>query len=240
MVGPIVVINPNSTRAVTQDIDRALEPLRLGGAPAIQCLTLADGPPAIESQADADAVIEPLCSTIRERRDHASAFVIACFSDPGIVAARAITRRPVFGIAESGILTALARGKRFGIVAILADSVSRHQRYIRSMRVEERFAGDLPIDMGVLDLRDEGRTFARMTEVGTRLRDEHGADVLILGCAGMARYRASLQEKLGVPVIDPTQSAVSMALGAVLTDQIVDPALRTGLRRRESTGGRPA
>ena len=54
-----------------------------------------------------------------------------------------------------------------------------------------------------------------MQEVGARLRDRHGADVLVLGCAGMADCRAPLQAALEMPVIDPTQAAVAMALGAV-------------------------
>ena len=55
-----------------------------------------------------------------------------------------------------------------------------------------------------------------MIEVGGRLRDEHGADVLVLGCAGMAQYRGALADALGLPVVDPTQAAVTMAIGAVL------------------------
>jgi allantoin racemase len=47
------------------------------------------------------------------------------------------------------------------------------------------------------------------------LTETHGADVLVMGCAGMARYRAALEETLGVPVIDPTQAAVGMAISWV-------------------------
>ena len=55
-----------------------------------------------------------------------------------------------------------------------------------------------------------------MTSVGKKLRDDDGADVLIMGCAGMARYRARLEAAVGLPVIDPTQAAVTIAIGAVL------------------------
>ncbi len=67
----------------------------------------------------------------------------------------------------------------------------------------------------MLELAEEKLAFQRMTEVGARLRDELRAEVLVLGCAGMARYRARLEETLGVPVIDPTQAAVAMAIAAV-------------------------
>jgi allantoin racemase len=211
----IIVINPNSTVAVTAAMDEGLAPLRIAGGPAIECLTLAEGPPGIESQSDADGVIAPLCRTIRSRDDDAAAFVVACFSDPGLHSARDITRKPVLGIAECGILAALTLGQRFGIIAILARSVPRHLRYVGAMGLSGRLAGDLPIGLGVTELAKEEVTLKRMIETGARLRDDKGADVLVMGCAGMARYRARLQSALGIPVVEPTQAAVAMAIGRV-------------------------
>ena len=215
-MGPIVVINPNSTVAVTEAIDLMLDPLRVGGSPPIECLTLAEGPPGIESQAHVDDVSGPLVGLVRERSLDASAFVIACFSDPGLHAAREATSRPVLGIAECGLLTALTRGERFGILAILPGSVPRHLRYIRTLGLESRLAGDLPIGLRVTEMADGEETFERLRATGTRLRDQHAADVLVLGCAGMALHRAPLEEALHIPVVDPTYAAVTMALGAVL------------------------
>jgi Asp/Glu/hydantoin racemase len=215
MSEPIVVINPNSTEAVTAAIDRALEPLRLEGGPEIVCQTLAEGPPGIESQSDADAVIAPLNRSIAAQGNRAAAFVIACFSDPGLHSAREATAKPVLGIAECGILTALTLGHRFGVISILQKSIPRHLRYVAAMGVGGRLAGDLPIGLGVTELADADATLARMKEVGSALRDRHGADVLVMGCAGMARYREALQRAVGVPVVEPTQAAVTMALGRV-------------------------
>jgi len=214
-VGPIVVINPNSTEAVTAAIDGAIEKLRMAGGPELVCQTLAEGPPGIESQSDADSVIAPLCRSIAGQGNHASAFVIACFSDPGLHAAREATARPVLGIAECGILTALTLGQRFGVISILKKSIPRHLRYYGAMGVGGRLAADLPIGLGVTELGDAGTTLDRMTAVGAELRDGHGADVLVLGCAGMARYRDPLEQALGIPVVEPTQAAVTMAIGRV-------------------------
>jgi len=211
----VIVINPNSTVAVTAAMDEGLAPLRMPGGPAIECVTLAEGPPGIESQSDADSVIAPLCRTIRARDNDAAAFVVACFSDPGLHSARDATRKPVLGIAECGILAALTLGQRFGVIAILAESVPRHLRYIGAMGLTGRLAGDLPIGLGVTELAQEGVTLKRLIETGARLRDDMGADVLVLGCAGMARYRGRLQSALGIPVVEPTQAAVTMAIGRV-------------------------
>ena len=213
----IIVINPNSNENVTSSMDTALEPLRLANGPIIKSVTNLDGPPGIESQQDADSAALQVINIIK-RNNSADAFVIACFSDPGIYAAREVTNKPVFGIAESGILTALSLGSSFGILAILDTSVPRHVRYIRSLGLEKRFAGDLAIGLGVAELSDEKKTFHRLLEVGRKLRDNHESSVLILGCAGMARYRHDLQESLGIPVVDPSQAAVSMAVSAVLVN----------------------
>jgi allantoin racemase len=211
----ILVINPNSTASVTGAIDDAMAPLRIPGGPEIACLTLDEGPPGVESQTDADSVILPLCRVIREQEVDAAAFVIACFSDPGLFSAREATQKPVLGIAECGILTALTLGHRFGVISILARSVPRHLRYIAAMGVNQRLAGDLPIGLRVTELADERATLTRMIDVGRRLRDQHGADVLVMGCAGMARHRADLEEAVQIPVVEPTQAAVTMAIGRV-------------------------
>ena len=211
----ILVINPNSTDAVTRAIDDAMAPLRITGGPGIDCMTLREGPPGVESQTDADAVIAPLCRAIRGAEAEMAAFVIACFSDPGLFSAREVTAKPVLGIAECGILTALTLGHRFGVISILARSVPRHLRYIAAMGVGQRLAGDLPIGLGVAELADGRTTLARMIDVGRRLRDQNGADVLVMGCAGMARYRRDLEQAVQIPVVEPSQAAVAMAIGRI-------------------------
>jgi Asp/Glu/hydantoin racemase len=83
------------------------------------------------------------------------------------------------------------------------------------MGLGERLAGDLPVGLGVTELADARTALTRMIEVGRRLRDGHGADVLVMGCAGMARYRSDLEEAVRIPVVEPTQAAVSMAIGRI-------------------------
>ena len=211
----ITVLNPNSSQSVTDGLSEALEALRFAGGPVIRCATLAEGPPGIESDEHVAAVAEPVCNYLRAHENNTGAFVIACFSDPGLRRAREECARPVFGMAESGLLTALAHGRRFGVISILDSSLARHLNYIRALGIESRMAGDLPLGLGVLELQDSAVALERMCAVGARLRDEQEADVLVMGCAGMAALRKPLQESLGIPVIEPVQAAVSMAMGAI-------------------------
>jgi Asp/Glu/hydantoin racemase len=211
----ILVINPNSTEAVTRGIDEAVEPLRMAGGPAIDCVTLKEGPPGIETQQHVDGVVPHLLSLVSRKEQDYAAFVIACYSDPGLHSVREVTRKPVLGISECGILAALTLGHRFGVIAILQKSIPRHLRYVGAMGVSERMAGELPVDLPVVELSNEQKTFGRMVEVGKALRERHGADVVVMGCAGMARYRKPLQDAIGIPVVEPTQAAVGMAIARV-------------------------
>jgi Asp/Glu/hydantoin racemase len=212
--GRILVVNPNSNEAVTQGLAEALAPVRFADGPHIDCMTLRDGPYGIETQEHVESVTLPLRRLVEGRND-VDAFVIGCYSDPGLHVCREATTRPVFGINECGVLTALASGERFGVIAIAQRSIRRHIRYMRQMGLLDRLAGERPLDMSVAETASGTGTLERMIAVGQQLRDQDGADVIVMGCAGMARHRAPLQAALGVPVIDPTQAAVAMAIGAV-------------------------
>ena len=210
----ILVINPNSTEAVTRGIDEACAPLCMAGGPAIEAVTLKEGPPGIETQQHVDGVVAPLLNLVRKSEHDFAAFVIACYSDPGLHALSEATRKPVLGISECGILTALTLGQKFGVIAILQKSIPRHLRYMGALGVMDRLAGELPVDLPVVELSNEDKTLGRMVAVGKELKGR-GADVIVMGCAGMARYRKPLQDAVGIPVVEPTQAAVAMAIGRV-------------------------
>ena len=119
----IIVINPNSNEHVTSSMNTALEPLRLTNGPIIRSVTNVDGPSGIESQQDADTAALQVVDIIK-RNNSADAFVIACFSDPGIFAAREVTSKPVFGIAETVVQRLIyteQRNKRLILRELLAN-----------------------------------------------------------------------------------------------------------------------
>jgi Asp/Glu/hydantoin racemase len=209
----IYVINPNSTEAITKGINRVLEPLRIPGGLAIECLTLKGAPAGIHSQEDVESVTLPLLSLAKSVQADAAAIVVACFSDPGLHVLKESLDCTVLGIGECGVLTALTVGQTFGVIAILRSSIPRHLRAYGAMGVTGRFAGEIAIDTPVTQLVEHDMVLARMTDAGRRLRDDCGAQVLVMGCAGMPMYREPLQEVLKMPVVEPCQAAVAMATG---------------------------
>ncbi len=209
----LIVINPNSSKRITSGIDEAIQPLRSFGYP-IRCHTLTEGPPAIENQKQADLTITAMLELAAAQED-AAGYVIACFGDPGLHALRDQTTLPVIGIQEASTMTALTLGQRFGVISILQPSIPRHLRAFGAMGVLDRLAGDRALGLSVADLLDEQKSLNAMISTGKLLRDLDGADVLIMGCAGMAHYRAQLQDTTGLPVVEPTQAAVGLALSHI-------------------------
>ena len=212
----ILVINPNSNWAVTEGLAKEVQSFNFSDGPEIVCVGVTQGPFGIESQADVEFVKLPLLNMVSERQD-IDAFVIACYSDPGLQVCREATERPVFGIQECGVLAAMAQGDRFGVIALQERSIRRHLLYLRQMGVMGRFAKERAANLSVEECASGTKTFDKLCTVARQLRDEDQADTVILGCAGMASHRSSLESKIGIPVIDPVQAAVSMAIHTVIS-----------------------
>lgn len=214
-MGPILVINPNSSCGVTEGIRAALAPYAIPGGPAFDCVDLAGAPATIATNEDVARAGLGVLELARARPD-AAAVITACFSDPGLELLRAEGRRPAFGIQEAGILTALARADRFGIIALSPKSIPRHAVKMRAMGVLGRLAGEIGLSgVSALDAGTSEAVYAETLAAGRELV-KMGAGAVVLGCAGFAPRRRQLEAELGVAVIDPVQAAAVMALGAVI------------------------
>jgi len=211
----LYVINPNSSKTVTAGIDAAVAALRRPDGPHITCVTLDEGPPAIRTQLDVDNAALSVSRFAQAHLDTAAGFITACFSDPGLHLLREFEGVPAFGISESAALAAMTLGQRFGVVAMSEAVIGRHWRVWGAMGITQRVAGEEAIDRSMAELSDENATLEAMVAAGDRLRRNRGADVLVMACAGMAPFREKLSRAVGLPVVEPTQAAVSMALGRI-------------------------
>ncbi|HEY4251516.1 MAG TPA: aspartate/glutamate racemase family protein [Roseomonas sp.] len=209
----ILIINPNCSTSCTAGIAASVARFAGPGIPRLDVVSLASGPPAIVTWRDWYAVAEPLCQLIE--REDAAAYVIACVSDPGMEGARSITDKPVFGCLRSAIAAAMARAERFGIIGFTDKSRPRHRRAMQAMGVEARHTGTVSLNLDMEVLTDPVAPRARICDAARELA-EGGAEVVILGCTGMARHRAAAEDAAGVPVIEPCQAAASQAILAVL------------------------
>ncbi len=205
----ILVINPNSNESVTEGLRSSLE---VGaGDVVVDCCTLHEGPFGIESDLEVETVGPLVVSKIESAYTY-DAFVIACYSDPGLAACRETITKPVFGMQQSALETAVAVGGRFGVLALSDTSIARHLVYIESLGFTDELAGEVSLDISVDEAANDPGTVDRVIAQGRRLIDEYGANALILGCAGMAAIKRLAEAELPVPVIEPAQAALDLAI----------------------------
>jgi allantoin racemase len=204
----ILVINPNSSVPITEKMQLAVADFSRLGAEVV-VIRDPQGPDGIKCQADIDFAASRMVGLIRQHE--ADAYVVGCFSDPGLAQAREEIERPILGIGESSFSLASSLAPRFGILAVVAASVPRHMRYIRQLGYSERLAGDRPIGVTVTSLYDND-ILDPVLEAATLLRDVDGAQSLVLGCSGLGFIRQKIEDAIGLPVIDPTQAAVAAAI----------------------------
>lgn len=210
MNGKVVMINPNSTEYITRQLAKAASE-SVDSDLEVKVLTNREGPAAIESDQD---VIDSVSSMLETLRSHpADAYVVGCFSDPGLAAARQEFSSPVFGIAESSIWAALQISPSVGIIAGLDKAIPRHQIYWEKLGATENIVGEIACGRGVLDLESE-EAYQDVLAAGTRLREAQ-AEVLVLGCAGMTKMADRLAGDLGIPVVEPCRAALQRAASAL-------------------------
>ena len=207
----VLVINPNSSAACGAAIAASVAPFRTPTI-AIDVVSVPAGPPAILTWRDWHAAVESMCRLVE--RETADAYLIACASDPGLEAVRAITPSPVLGVFRCAVAAALTRAERFGVVAIVQESRGRHLAALRSMGLESRLAGSVALDVSMEALLDPAAARGLLIDAAMDLA-EAGAGAVVLGCTGMAGHRAAVEAAAGIPVIEPGQAGAAMALLAV-------------------------
>jgi allantoin racemase len=212
----ILVINPNSTASMTAQIAESARRCAFPGT-RIEAVTTRGTPASIEGHADEAMAVPVMLDLIRGGEDQgADAYVIACFDDPGLAAAREIARGPVIGICQAGVHVAMTIASRFSIVTTLPRSVPIIEDLVAGYGAASRCRSVRSVNMPVLALEQDPETCERRLLHEIRAaRDQDGAEAVLLGCAGMSELCARLQEQTGIPVIDGVSAAVKLAEGLV-------------------------
>jgi len=217
----IKVINPNTTSSMTGKIGACARAVAAPGT-RIEAVNPTMGPASIESHYDEALAVPGLLEQIAlGETDGMDGYVVACFGDPGLDAARELARGPVIGIAEAAMHTASLLGRGFSVVTTLGRTTGRAwelaHRYGMSGSCRNVRACEIP----VLDLELPGSSAREsITQECKRAVEDDGADVIVLGCAGMADLCRHIGERVGVPVVDGVAAATKtveslVALGLV-------------------------
>jgi allantoin racemase len=208
----ILVINPNTTSAMTEKIDRAA---RAAAATDTEIIAVnpQDGPVSIEGYYDEAFSVPGLLAEIAKGEAlGVSAHIIACFDDTGLEAARSLASAPVIGIGEAAFHLASMLGHRFVVVTTLSRSIAAIETNLLKYGLASRCAKVRACEVPVLALDDPAsNASAQISAEIERAKREDNAEVIVLGCAGMADLAARLSEQHGLPVVDGVTSAVKLA-----------------------------
>jgi allantoin racemase len=203
------LVNPNTTASMTEKIGAAA---RAAASPGVEIVATnpAYGPESIEGYYDEAFSIPGLIEEIRNSQ--ADAFVIACFDDTGLDAARCATDAPVVGIGEAGFHMASLIAERFSVVTTLARSIAPISHNLARYGLASRCARVRASDVAVLALEDPASNACATirAEIEAALREDR-AEAIVLGCAGMTDLAVALSEAVGVPVLDGVACAVGLA-----------------------------
>jgi allantoin racemase len=207
----IEVINPNSTASMTRKIGRAAEAVAAPGTEII-ATNPEKGPVSIEGHYDEAVCVIGLLEEIRRgEAAGVDGYVIACFGDPGLLAAREIARGPVLGIAEAAMHAASFIATGFSVVTTLERTRIITEHLVEAYGMQRSCRKVRATDLAVLDLQDEGSDARRIiTEECRRALEEDDSGALVLGCAGMADLAEALSRELGAPVIEGVGAAVKL------------------------------
>ena len=214
----ILVVNPNTTAAMTETIGRAA---RAAAAPGTEIIAVnpPDGPVSIEGYYDEAFSVPGLLAEIAKGESSSvSAHVIACFDDTGLEAARSLASAPVIGIGEAAFHLASLLGHRFSVITTLSRSIAAIETNLLKYGLASRCARVRACEVPVLSLDDPASNASALISAEIELaKKEDGAEVVVLGCAGMAELAARLSQQHGLPVVDGVASAIKLAeaLGAL-------------------------
>ncbi|MEA5463732.1 aspartate/glutamate racemase family protein [Leptothoe sp. PORK10 BA2] len=206
----IKIINGNTCGPMTVNINASAQGAKF---PQTEIVTVQPqtGPESIESFYDEYLAIPGILEQIILDTE-SDAFILACWGDPGIEAAREITARPVVGIAEASLYVANMLAAKWSVVTTLHRVRDMVEKTVHKTGLTARCASVRTTTLSVLDTeQDRAATLDVLTEASLLAIHTDGAEAICLGCAGMSGLEQQLEDRLGVPVIDAIAAAVKMA-----------------------------
>jgi len=208
----LLVVNPNTSASMTEAIGQAARKAA-GGMSEVVARNPAHGPASIEGYFDeAFAVPGLLEEILHGEAEGFEAYIIACFDDTGLEAARCAAAGPVIGIGEAAFHMASLISHRFSVVTTLSRSIAPIEANLMKYGLERRCARVRACEVPVLALEDPASgARAKLSAEIARARDEDGCEAIVLGCAGMADLALSLSQEHGLPVVDGVACAVQLA-----------------------------
>jgi allantoin racemase len=229
----ILLINPNTTAAVTEKVLSAARAVVSPGTELVGVTGRFGAAYVASRSAYAIAGHAALDAWAQASEQHDfDAVLLACFGDPGLEALRELCAVPVVGMADASIRLAAAEGQRFGIVTGGERWGPMLREFVAVRGLTDRLASVQTVAPTGGDIaRDPEGSLELLAQACRKAADE-GAATVILGGAGLAGLAARIRDRVPVPLIDSTEASVRIAEAAANTAAGIDtppPVPSTGL-----------
>lgn len=210
----ITVINPNTSDALTATITAAAAAVAPTGVEVVG-VHPGVGVASVESHAEEAIAAVGVLQQVRAHDADTDAFVIACFGDTGVPAARELATVPVVGMTEAALTTACLLAHRFVVITLPIRTIAQSDRVVHELGLEHRCVVRA-VEVPVADLTGGSTHLLALFAATARAAiADDGAEAVVLGCAGLADLVAPLQQQLGVPVVEGVAAAVGIAAGLI-------------------------
>jgi allantoin racemase len=210
----LLLVNPNTTASMTAAIGETAASVARPDT-FIEAINPPDGPASIENDDDERRSVPGLLGQIaagagRPPGARPDAYVVACFGDPGLQAARQMVTQPVLGIAQSAMHAAALMAGTFSVVTSMSATVPRARELARAY-TPGQCLGVHACDIPVLRIDADADTVEPIGQLCREALLRDGSSAIVLGCAAMARFATSLTHRVSVPVIDGVVAATLLA-----------------------------
>jgi allantoin racemase len=207
----LLVVNPNTSARMTETIGIAASAAALALGVTADTICPANGPESIEGRFDEIVSAYWTLDCVMQVVADYDGVVVACFGPhPAVEGIREATCVPTMGIMEASVLYALPLGARFSIVTTSPRWEPLLNEGLKLLGVEARCASVRSSGLAVLDLDrlPADQVCTRLAEEARLAVEVDGAEVILLGCAGMAGLQESVASAAGVPVVDAVWAGV--------------------------------
>lgn len=219
----ILCINPNNSLEMTRIIEKRCRQVSSANT-KVDTRCLAEGPSSLESYQKAALAISQLVKEFTEWREQYDGFVMACHSDIGVDLLREMTPKPVLGMGEASMLFAAVLGHKFSILSLKRKAIPKKEDLVKKYGFEGRCASVRETGLGATAEPEE--ILERLLQEGRKAVEDDGAEVLILGCAGMGDLDKDIERELGVPVIDGIVSGLLIIESLIRYDKKTSKAAK--------------
>lgn len=211
----ILVLNVNTTESITEGIAEQARRVALPGTEIVG-LTPAFGAESVEGNLESYLAAVAVMDRVLAYDEPFDAVIQAGYGEHGREGLQELLDVPVVDITEAAASTAMYLGHRYSVVTTLDRAVPLIEDRLLLAGLDRRCASVRASGLAVLELEadPERAVEAIVEQAAAAVRDDH-AEVICLGCGGMAELESAVRARTGVPVVDGVAAAVTVAEGLV-------------------------